>query len=249
MRVLSSWQMTGCHYLSVTSVTQSAARGRRRAPEVSRRITRWCCHKSVRECLDSESWVRISASDPCHLRSHLSWGWALHQEAVSQVWWMKLLDNIQQMFVVSLVKDLSNVTNETLTLFVGNSLNDWHFMTLIGIYRMKANNSKEGHWMLNRWIAKNPHRHSGSDADLGKILQFSRIRNWLSASCLVTSRAKLEPIISAVEGIIWIIAPQDWAGHGAALCCPHPQENDRYLSEHIPDLLCLVSLVFIAGKC
>ena len=69
---------------------------------------------------------------------------------------------------------MSNVTNETLTLFVGNSLNDWHFMTLIGIYRMKANNSKEGHWMLNRWIAKNPHRHSAS-AGLGKVLQFSGI--------------------------------------------------------------------------
>ena len=100
MRVLSSWQMTGCHYLSVTvtGVTPSAARGRRRGPWVSHRITRWCCYKSVRECL--ECWVRISSSDPCHLRSHLSRHWAPRQEAVCQIWGMKLLDNIQQMLPV-----------------------------------------------------------------------------------------------------------------------------------------------------
>ena len=59
----------------------------------------------------------------------------------------------------------------------------------------------------------------------------------------MTSRAKLEAIISAVEGIILIIARQCWAGHGPAHCCPrHHKMTD--ICQNISDLLCLVSRVY-----
>ena len=58
----------------------------------------------------------------------------------------------------------------------------------------------------------------------------------------MTSRAKLEAIISAVEGIILIIARQDRAGHWPALRCPHPQKMTD-ICQNISDLLCIAARV------
>ena len=78
-------------------------------------------------------------------------------------------------------------------------------------------------------------------ADLGKILLFSGID---SAYCLVTSRAEPRAIISAVEGIILIIARQDfsWTRDRPPLSSPSG-ENDRYVFVRY-FLICFVSRVY-----
>ena len=112
-------------------------------------------------------------------------------------------------------------------------------MTLIGIYRMKANNSKKVHWMLNRWIAKNPDRHRGS-ADSRENTPV--LRNWLCVvsgdiSCKAWSNYFCcwgDNFDNCSSGLSWTLARPPLSS---------PSENDRYLSKYFWFALYVVSLV------